>query len=76
MEFRIYAARVGKRAEPPKGGTPNGGRGKMRPLLLYQLPLRVGPHIRPSATLSPADEERECLPGRFHLRFMVRGSFN
>ena len=24
-EFRIYAARVGESAEPPEGGTPNGG---------------------------------------------------
>jgi len=26
LEFRIYAAWAGERAEPPKGGTPNGGR--------------------------------------------------
>ena len=31
LEFRIYAVRVLEPAEPPKGGTPNGGRVKRRP---------------------------------------------
>ena len=32
LEFRIYAARFGEAAEPPKGGTPNEGSVKMCPM--------------------------------------------